>query len=260
VIGFALVAIIGILPQGMNVQKDNREDTVISQDAPYFLNAIRNGEMRTNNSYLTNYVEEIIVTNITGYGTVTNIYVHTNPQFTNGGDLLLSNDMNIIGLLTLPETDPRVLSVFGTGTPGTPSLIEGVGVTNQVTAYVHAMSGSALQQNHANSAMAFRYQVNVEINPWNNGNQAFYTPLVNLYDAAPNPAMVANYANYMQNMLHEVKLKFLWPILPNGNIGEGRQTYRSLVNAHLYVTNVLGGMETMCFFQPSLYSTNTNSY
>jgi type II secretory pathway pseudopilin PulG len=43
VIGFALVAIIGILPAGMEVQKDNREDTLISQDAPYFLDAIRNG-------------------------------------------------------------------------------------------------------------------------------------------------------------------------------------------------------------------------
>ena len=63
VIGFALVAIIGILPQGMNVQKDNREDTIISQDAPYFLNAIRNGEMRTNNSILTNYVESITISN-----------------------------------------------------------------------------------------------------------------------------------------------------------------------------------------------------
>ena len=48
VIGFALVAIIGILPIGMNSQKDNREDTVISQDAPYFLEAIRNGAVISN--------------------------------------------------------------------------------------------------------------------------------------------------------------------------------------------------------------------
>src|SRR5205823_13848329 len=33
VIGFALVAIIGILPTGMNVQKENREETIIGQDA-----------------------------------------------------------------------------------------------------------------------------------------------------------------------------------------------------------------------------------
>jgi len=33
VIGFALVAIIGILPTGMSVQKDNRQETIINQDA-----------------------------------------------------------------------------------------------------------------------------------------------------------------------------------------------------------------------------------
>ena len=33
IIGFALVAIIGVLPIGMNVQKDNREATIVNQDA-----------------------------------------------------------------------------------------------------------------------------------------------------------------------------------------------------------------------------------
>src|SRR6266513_839727 len=43
IIGFALVAIIGILPSGMNVQKDNREETIIRQDAMYLMEAIRSG-------------------------------------------------------------------------------------------------------------------------------------------------------------------------------------------------------------------------
>src|SRR5450756_474530 len=43
IIGFAMVAIIGVLPIGMTVQKDNREETVINQDATVFINAIRNG-------------------------------------------------------------------------------------------------------------------------------------------------------------------------------------------------------------------------
>ena len=33
IIGIALVAIIGVLPLGINVQKDNREETIINQDA-----------------------------------------------------------------------------------------------------------------------------------------------------------------------------------------------------------------------------------
>ncbi|MDB6059445.1 MAG: hypothetical protein JWO95_3289, partial [Verrucomicrobiales bacterium] len=47
VIGFALVAIIGILPLGLNVQKDNREDTIASQDGQYFMDLLRYGRQGT---------------------------------------------------------------------------------------------------------------------------------------------------------------------------------------------------------------------
>src|SRR5262249_50952546 len=57
VIGFALVAIIGILPSGMSVQKDNRNDTIIAQDASIFIDAIQNGEHGLDD--LTNYVYAI---------------------------------------------------------------------------------------------------------------------------------------------------------------------------------------------------------
>ncbi len=57
IIGFALVAIISVLPLGMNVQKENREETIINQDASVFLNAIRNGARGMDD--LTNYVMAI---------------------------------------------------------------------------------------------------------------------------------------------------------------------------------------------------------
>ena len=57
IIGFALVAIIGVLPTGLNVQRENREETIIVQDANYFLDAIRNGARGLDD--LTNYVEAI---------------------------------------------------------------------------------------------------------------------------------------------------------------------------------------------------------
>ena len=41
IIGFALVAIIGVLPTGLNVQKDNREETIINQDAAVWMDAVR---------------------------------------------------------------------------------------------------------------------------------------------------------------------------------------------------------------------------
>ena len=44
VIGFALVAIIGVLPTGMQVGRENREDTIIAYDAKVWLDAVRNGD------------------------------------------------------------------------------------------------------------------------------------------------------------------------------------------------------------------------
>jgi type II secretory pathway pseudopilin PulG len=43
IIGFALVAIIGVLPAGLKVQKDNREETIINHDAQFLLEAFRSG-------------------------------------------------------------------------------------------------------------------------------------------------------------------------------------------------------------------------
>ena len=54
IIGFALVAIIAALPLGMQIQRDNRETTVINQDASVWLNAIRGGARGLDD--LTNYV------------------------------------------------------------------------------------------------------------------------------------------------------------------------------------------------------------
>lgn len=57
IIGIALVAIIGVLPIGMNVQQDNRQQTIIAQDASVLTDAIRNGQLGLDD--LTNYVYAI---------------------------------------------------------------------------------------------------------------------------------------------------------------------------------------------------------
>src|SRR5437773_11175349 len=59
VIGFALVAIIGVLPRGLTVQRQNREETIINQDADVFFSAIRNGARGMDD--LTNYVIAITI-------------------------------------------------------------------------------------------------------------------------------------------------------------------------------------------------------
>src|SRR4051812_44619648 len=57
VISFALVAIIGILPTGLTVQKENREETLINFEAGFLMDAIRSGSRGQEN--LTNYVMAI---------------------------------------------------------------------------------------------------------------------------------------------------------------------------------------------------------
>ena len=115
IIGFALIAIIGALPIGMNTQRDNREETLINQDATVLLEAIRGGARGLDN--LTNYVYAItnnwgvwsaggvlLAENVTGYtyaGSTVSIngspFVPTTPQ------IPLTNGLNIIGLLSTPE-------------------------------------------------------------------------------------------------------------------------------------------------------------
>src|SRR6185312_14578202 len=56
VIGIALVAIIGILPLGMRMQRENRELTLINQDATIFMEHIRSGSRGIYEADLTNYV------------------------------------------------------------------------------------------------------------------------------------------------------------------------------------------------------------
>src|SRR6267143_1351723 len=55
VIAVALVAILGVLPTGVRVQRDNREDTILNQEGVFWLDAIRSGSRGLD--YLTNYVD-----------------------------------------------------------------------------------------------------------------------------------------------------------------------------------------------------------
>src|SRR5881396_16777 len=64
VIAIALVAILGVLPTGVRVQRDNREDTILNQEGMFWLEAIRSGSRGLD--YLTNYVDMITISNTMG--------------------------------------------------------------------------------------------------------------------------------------------------------------------------------------------------
>jgi type II secretory pathway pseudopilin PulG len=119
VIAFALVAIIGVLPLGLDVQKENRQETIINQEAGFLMDAIRNGARGL--SDLTNYVM-----GISNYWTVYNTNVPPGSPWillrsnTDGYDragsqvtsevvsplfTLASGASNIVGLLSTPKLE-----------------------------------------------------------------------------------------------------------------------------------------------------------
>ncbi len=170
IVSFALIAIIGVLPLGMDTQRQVREETVINQDATMLLEAIRNGNQIGGGTDLANYVYAI----------------QDEAGGTNYGPSILTSSQIIVGLLSTPGGGHMVASV-------------------------QAMSGLAAQESpQTNSTIlndAFSYKV----------------VCVNV------PAQGVN----NPNNLHELRMTFLWPILPNGQIGSGRQTFRATIAGQL---------------------------
>ncbi len=254
VIGIALVAIVGVLPLGMNVQKENREATVINQDATVFIEAIRNGTRGLND--LTNYVYAI-----TNYWTkfddrgniqaggngVNNGYTYSSSSAPPANtlpyapSLPIYNGTNIISLLSTPEfTDYD-------GNP-TNNLLNG-GYSNHIVAYVRSISGPAVekppQDNQILQADTFSYRILCV-----NAPVAADTNVFNL--SASDPRYL--YSQQFAANLHELRLTFLWPQQPNGNVGTGRQTYRALVAGQVQVvTNIVAG-DNYYFYQPQSFT------
>jgi len=251
IIGIALVAIIGVLPWGMDAQRSNREQTIINQDATIFLQAIRDG---VNSGYdLTNYV-----------------YAITN-EIGGGGNINFISNSNIIGLLSTPEYQ----------------LVGAFTYTNRMVAYVHSISGSAVEKPPQNNDIvigdSFSYRLLCEIMPvpapvpvdipplwqaqsYNPGDEVSYVlngetnvwRASTVTAAADEPSVSPKWAedlypDELAHNLYELRLTFLWPILPNGGVGSGHQTYRELIAGQLANNNALYP-NTLYFFQPQSFT------
>ena len=240
VIGFALVAIVGILPIGMGVQKENRQETIINQDATVFLDAIRNGAMGLDD--LTNYI-----INITNWATdyqdsprgptqlgLPKIYWYTKAP---SCPYPINNGMRIIGLLSTPKYVPLPIAKGSTGF-----------TSNHVVALVYSMSGPASekfpQNNPAMQNLTFSYRLTPEVVP-------------NQYLSIPD-AQFQNLQNNVQSNLHELRLTFRWPLLNQGAAGPDHQVFRTIAGGFLSQTNELVPASahpesTLYFFQPRNY-------
>jgi len=232
IIGLALVAIIGVLPLGMNVQRDNREETVINQDATVLMESIRNG-VKTGYD-LTNYVYAI-----TNYQTFWNasmqpVRMEVFGYGYQGSDLNgvpsrfgINNNARIIGLLSTPEYFSHASLLMPTN-----NLLGG-GYSNHVIAYVRAMSGPAVEKPPQGNPIliedSFTYRV-----------LAVNAPVATDTNLAVLAAGQNEFSRQLAANLHELRLTFTWPVRPNGVIGSDGplpQTQRTMVAGTFYVTN-----------------------
>jgi type II secretory pathway pseudopilin PulG len=227
VIGIALVAIIGVLPIGMNTQRDNREETIINQDVTVFIEAIRGGarglDDLTNYVYaITNYwtyypVSGAINSGVNGYTYVASSTTPSTPYYPSSP---ITNGMNIIGLLSTSE----FMDVNGTPLAN----ITGINYySNHIVAYVRSLSGPAVEKPpQPNDSIiredSFGYRILCV-----NAPVAVDTNIFNL------PPAQQLYTKQLAANLHELRLTFLWPQLPNGKLGPGRQTFRTMVAGQL---------------------------
>lgn len=261
VIAFALVAIIGILPLGLNVQKDNREDTIVAQDGQYFMDLLRYGRQGTNSNpaslqgsaldFLTNYVETIEIKTYSGSNVffptlvsdVTYATLNAPEVGIPGNAHILTNGHVIVGMLSIPKYQPA---------KDGSSLMW----SNDVVATVRAMSGSAMEQYGGNQAVAFKYQMDVTLMPYST------TPwMIDTYTNFPvgnsdlasqtNLTQVQNQLHYLQNGLIDSRLKFSWPVLPNGSPGPNRRYFSTLVS---------GRFQDISFPDLQLYVINPGAY
>jgi len=236
IIGFALVAIIGVLPVGLNVQKENREETIIVHDANYYLNAIRSGARGLDD--LTNYVESI--TNIVTVYQADNVrvapgypeiraYTYANTWINgSAGNAMdrLTNGANIVGLLSTPSKqyfypDDKT------------ALYQGF-VSNYIIVYARALSGPAVEkvpQTNPNVLdLGFRYRLICDVSPysgWDTNWIDFNAPNLTPEEFSTR-SNAWRMARAQQDNLHELRLLFRWPIKSTGGAGSQRQVFRTL--------------------------------
>jgi hypothetical protein len=235
IIGIALVGILAILPLGLNVQRDNRETTIINQDATIFIEAISKGARVDNN--LTNYVYAItnswgqynssgtlMSSKLNGYNYSGSTVTGPNIIYPN---IRINSGTNIIALLSTPKYQDA-----NTGLP-LPNLITG-GYSNHVVAYVHSLSGPAVEKPPQDNTLVV-------------GNSFGYRIICdNVPVEQPDPN-ATNYNRQLSVNLHELRLTFLWPQLPSGKLGAGHQTFRTLVAGQLMQTKNLYYFQSQSF-------------
>ncbi|HAB15083.1 MAG TPA: hypothetical protein PLX89_12335 [Verrucomicrobiota bacterium] len=249
IVAFAMVAILGVLPLGLTVQKQNREETIVDQDAPQWVDLIRRGGIGWDD--LTNYVDFILVerTPVNGRGnTVTYgfrgpFYPVTEPL--PAPDVILGTGLDIVSLLSIPRFEAD----------------QGILYSNKITAVCRSFSGAFNSQVRPDGTVgfrpddrqlddAFRYQMQVELTPVTqlptfnvsstnlvslaNVNLGGYLNALrldtNLVQDLKGPAEMRPDRDFLMATLYDLRLVFRWPVFRVGGqltVGPGTRTIRA---------------------------------
>jgi type II secretory pathway pseudopilin PulG len=231
IVAFAMVAILGVLPMGMEVKKTNREETIINEEGRYWLEAIRSGSKRLHN--ITNQVELIIVSNHLG-------------QVRQWGAGFLSQQ-DIVGLLSTPK--------YTLGNNGQV-------LTNFVGAVIRPANGPAYERDPDNE-LVMRYFLSASLVPY----AAYPTNSVqtNFNVALPdNELMIRSnrwaFAQRLRGNLFDLELTLQWPVTVGGSanalrIGNSRKSFRTLVGGSItnLVSNRGRGAKDLYFLNPNVF-------
>src|SRR5262249_262649 len=139
--------------------------------------------------------------------------VISNPNVPGSPTFPLTSGFRIIGLLSTPKFDPPLGPLSG-----------GPFMSNYVIAYVRAFSGSASekppQEYEVRRDLAFEYRMIGE-----NDNYVPYDPTSVVLPGQTNVVNTLILRNALA-FSRDVRLTFRWPVLPNNDTGNERQTFR----------------------------------
>jgi type II secretory pathway pseudopilin PulG len=206
VVAFALVAIMGVLPTGVTVQKENREDTLINQEGRYWLEAIRTGARGLHD--ITNYVELIQV--ITNYDGRVEFMPADTAKLPSGTSVTLKGDF-YTDLVAKPLSPTDVMALLST--------LKYEGATNNIIAQVKAITGPAAEQGSLTNQFSFRYQLHTEIT-------ADESLMQIIQKDALARAVITN------PPLFDVRVVLRWPVTQRGNkwaVGNNKKTFRAKI-------------------------------
>ncbi len=249
ILAFAMVAIIGVLPTGLRVQRENREETIINQDGNFLLEAIRAGSRGVDD--LTNYVDSITISNLTTRTRTTFVRGKANDNLNTGA--------KIIGLLSTPK-----LSVEYSGGPVV--FVATRTNTNIVTARIRALNGAAAEKTPSTNDddLTFTYLVTSEIVPV---APAFLREQVEYNAGILTPDQQLARSNLWQKLrsyqanCHELRLTLQYPLIVGVNntiVGNNQKSFRTLIGGRLVSTNDPNLRTALYFFAPSTFVQLTN--